>query len=266
MNRTNIEYNSGKIIELTIFMGQSNMAGRGEIEKAVICPKGHGYEFRSVTNPDALFDITEPFGNMENNVINDFDDNGKNKRLGDMVSAVMESYYQETGIPIVGVQCSRGGTDTAYWNREDIKEEAMRRLMSAKKYLADNGYTVNNIFMVWAQGESDADRIAAGEEDINTYKANSLKIFQYMKDAGVRDIFIVQTGHINVNDNVKESAYLAVNAAQKAFTEEMENVYTVSSFLGFKSSMKDAYHYHQDAYNAVGMETGKRIAEILRAK
>ncbi len=47
-------------------MGQSNMAGRGEYADATECPIGAGYEFRSVSNADMLFGVSEPFGKSEN--------------------------------------------------------------------------------------------------------------------------------------------------------------------------------------------------------
>ena len=48
-------------------MGQSNMAGRGEYADATECPIGVGYEFRSVSNADMLFGVSEPFGKSEIN-------------------------------------------------------------------------------------------------------------------------------------------------------------------------------------------------------
>ena len=55
-------------------MGQSNMAGRGEYADAIECPIGVGYEFRSVSNADMLFGVSEPFGKSENN--DSINDNG----------------------------------------------------------------------------------------------------------------------------------------------------------------------------------------------
>ena len=42
----------------------------------------------------------------------------------------------------------------------------------------------------------------------------------------------------------------------------MRHVYTVGSFLEFKENMKDNYHFHQIAYNTVGIAAGKAIAEV----
>lgn len=259
-----------KKVDLAIFMGQSNMAGRGNYKSATVVPIGHGYEFRSVTQPDMLFNITGPFGKKENNsAVNDNSGSGTDRRNGDMVSSVMESYYNETGVPIVGVQCSRGGTNTGYWTGATVKAEAQARLTSAKNYLEENGYTIGHIFMVWCQGESDGDKIKSGSQSADGYKSATLSVFNYMRDVGVEDMFIVQTGHYNGTDDddgTHDAAYVSINMAQSELAEENDNVYTAASFLEYKENMIDAYHFNQAAYNAVGTAAGKAIADAYQGK
>ena len=265
-NLTDNKTENTKTVDLAIFMGQSNMAGRGEYADATECPIGAGYEFRSVSNADMLFGVSEPFGKSENNdSINDNGSNGVDRRSGDMVSSLMNSYYAQTGVPIVGAQASRGGTNIGYWNTVAQKNEAQSRLTAAKTYLEDNGYTVNHIFMVWCQGEADADKIYSGSQSAASYKSQTLNVFEYMKTVGVTDMFIVQTGHYNGDDDTDgkhDEAYVTVHDAQAELASENDNVYTVGSFLEFKENMKDNYHFHQIAYNTVGIAAGKAIAEV----
>ncbi len=264
-NKTANSLEEIKNVDLAIFMGQSNMAGRGEYEDAVFCPVGHGYEFRSVTEPDMLFNITGPFGKLENNTaVNDNSGAGEDRRSGDMVSALMESYYNQTGTPIVGVQCSRGGTNLGYWNGMAVRNEAQSRLTAAKTYLEENGYEIGHIFMVWVQGEADGDKLQTGSQSIDGYKNSTLAVFDYMKEVGITDMFIVQTGHYNGDDadGTHDAAYVAIHDAQGALAQENENVYAVGSLLEYQSSMKDQYHFHQDAYNEVGTTAGNAIAQI----
>ena len=253
-------------VDLAIFMGQSNMAGRGEYADAIACPIGHGYEFRSVTEPGMLFQVSGPFGKQENNdAVNDNGSDGADRRSGDMVSALMESYYQQTKTPLVGVQCSRGGSDLNYWNKAAQKAEAQARLSAAKNYLEKNGYEIGRVFMVWVQGEADADKVFKGSETLDAYKSSTLSVFQYMKEAGLTDMFIVQTGHYNGTDAdaaAHDEAYVKVHDAQAELAAENQNVYTVGSLLEYKDSMKDQYHYHQDAYNEVGTAAGAAIAQV----
>lgn len=254
-----------KRVDLAIFMGQSNMAGRGEYADAIMCPVGHGYEFRSITQPDMLFNITGPFGKLENNdTINDAGSNGIDRRSGDMVSALMESYYQQTATPIVGVQCSRGGTNLGYWNSSAQKAEAQSRLTAAKTYLESNGYEIGHVFMVWVQGEADGDRLLSGSQTIDGYKTGTLSVFEYMQEVGVTDMFIVQTGHFNGEDadGTHDAAYVSIHDAQAELADENENVYVVGSLLEYQASMKDNYHFHQDAYNEVGTAAGAAIAQL----
>ena len=61
-----------KQIDLFMFMGQSNMAGRGISsqewpETPPVLMPGAGYEFRAISDPTRLYPIVEPFGRRENN-------------------------------------------------------------------------------------------------------------------------------------------------------------------------------------------------------
>lgn len=95
-------------VDLFMFMGQSNMAGRGIVtaEHSVSVPtltEGAGYEYRAVSSPDRLYPISEPFGRNENRKggIDDGD-----MKTGYMVTAFVNAYYGRTGIPVVGVSAS----------------------------------------------------------------------------------------------------------------------------------------------------------------
>ncbi len=60
-----------KTNDLFLFMGQSNMAGRGVTNEQWTQPApgmipGAGYEFRAITDPVRLYEMAEPFGVNEN--------------------------------------------------------------------------------------------------------------------------------------------------------------------------------------------------------
>lgn len=55
-----------KEVFLLGFMGQSNMAGRGNAQEAPALIPGAGYEYRAITAPDCLSPLEEPFGENEN--------------------------------------------------------------------------------------------------------------------------------------------------------------------------------------------------------
>lgn len=101
----------GKTVDLFMFMGQSNMAGRGIVtpehpEPAPEPLPNAGYEYRAVSDPGKLVPISEPFGRAENRRggIDDGD-----MKTGSMVTAFVNAYYTRTGVPVVGVSASKGG-------------------------------------------------------------------------------------------------------------------------------------------------------------
>lgn len=257
-----------RVVDLAIFMGQSNMAGRGEYADAQKVGVGHGFEYHSVTKPGVISTAEEPFGKYENNsTINDNSGSGVDRRSGDMVSAFMESYYQVAGVPLVGVQCSRGGTESKWWNTDTQITEVIMRYNEAKSYLEANGYTIGKRFMVWCQGCSDADN----SRSIESYKENTESIYNKMKSGTtLTDMFMVRIGHCKTSgaaaiDTEKDARYKEINLAQKALADETEGITAVASFYTdeYAAQMRDQYHYHQSAYNSIGAVAGNNTAYTL---
>lgn len=263
-----------RVVDLVLFAGQSNMAGRGDYAESITCAAGKGYEYHAVTEPGVLSSVMEPFGKYENNDnINDNSGSGEDRRSGDMVAALMNAYYDKTGIPMVGVQASRGGQATDYFLSSDVMGEMQSRFNEAAQYLENSGYTVRKKLLVWCQGETDADRGRAN----NTYKSNTLNIFNQLKEScGISDIFIVRTGHYNINYGLaegeepsedaltKDSEYLRISNAQQELADEHEDIYVVSSLYTDECfvAMRDQYHYYQSVYNSIGAEAGENIAAV----
>ena len=104
--------------DLFLFLGQSNMAGRGDKLKSPQLIDGAGFEFRAITDPTKLYPISEPFGKDENKVdgIND-----QNKKTGSLVTSFVNTLYTRTNIPIVGISASKGGSCISQW-QIDSKE------------------------------------------------------------------------------------------------------------------------------------------------
>lgn len=265
-----------KTVDLVLFMGQSNMAGRGDVSKAPDVTDGAGYEFRAVTDPTRLYPITEPFGENENNdIINDNSGSGANRRAGGMVSALVNSYYDATGVPIVGVQCSSGGKNTKFFLEKDsntgeytVLNEAVSRYTKSAEYLEANGYTIRRKFMVWCQGESDGDKLG---DSTDSYKQRTNQIFTYLEEnAGITNEFIVRTGHFNYNyydeptdEQIRRDAnYLRIANAQTEIAEADDAIELVASFYTEEafSNMPDQYHYTQPIYNSIGEMAGTNIA------
>ena len=73
-------------IHMGLFMGQSNMAGRGVAALSPAVTPGMGYEFRAISAPEQLHPMQEPFGERENNPAGVYEPGMK---TGSMVSAMV---------------------------------------------------------------------------------------------------------------------------------------------------------------------------------
>lgn len=243
------------IVDLVIFMGQSNMAGRGDYRQATKVPQGHGYEFRAVSDPTKLYGIGErAFGVNENKGVI-----SETSKTGSMVPAIMNSYYEYTGVPIVGVSASKGGQSIDFWKTDgDAMTETIARYTSAKNYLTANGYTIRHQYMVWCQGETDG-RL---EMSVNTYKTKLQGVFNEMKEQGVEKSLVIRIG--NNRDNA--TLYDNIILAQTELCAESDDFVMITGKLAGMADaglMKDEAHYTQEAYNIVGADAGKNMAYFV---
>lgn len=249
-------------VDLFIFMGQSNMSGQGNAEEAVICAEGHGYEYRAVSDPARLHPLKEPFGVRENSPgLTDEDAEALTSKKGGLVSAFCEYYYQQTGVPIVAVSASKGGTGSGEWvPGEPLFEEAAMRLDRARDFLAQSTeYSVRNTAMVWLQGEYDAGKQTPEE----TYLSNTRAVIDGMKTHGAEICFFIQIGSYMESVSAKHHAnYIKMRETQKKFCEEYEGAVLVSVKLADmpESLMHKNNHYVQEAYNIVGKDAGINAA------
>ncbi len=252
------------LVDLFMFMGQSNMAGRGitNAEHPETVPSllpGAGYEYRAVTAPDSLSVLSEPFGKNENR--QDGIDDG-NLKTGSMVTAFVNAYYENTGVAVVGVSASKGGSRIAQWQPGGaFLADAVARLKAANAYLQAHGYKIRHRYMLWCQGESDGDIGKKADE----YRADFETMLGKMLQNGIEKCFMVRIGRYNGGEGYD---YTEIINAQTEIAQSNKNVIMVSmSFSGMKDRglMKDAFHYFQQAYNEVGAESGKEAALYVNA-
>lgn len=273
-----------KTIDLFLFMGQSNMAGRGIINEewpqaAPELHEGAGWEFRAISDPTKLYPVAEPFGVEENNLqgIYDVFSGGEKAKTGSMVTAFVNAYYAKTGVPIVGVSASKGGSRIAQWlpdANDGFLKDALERyhltvefLQSAEAsrgqhddaYISGAGYQIRHRYMLWCQGESDGDVGTNAEE----YKERFNILWQEMKSVGIEKCFLIKTGKKNVPG--QEEDYEEIRRAQEELCDGKE-IIMVSRCLGemlARGLMKDAFHYYQQAYNEVGTEAGRNVSDFV---
>ncbi len=251
--------NSGMAVDLFMFMGQSNMAGRGIVteehrEPAPRLAEGAGFEYRAVSAPDTLHAISEPFGRFENRRggIDDGD-----MKTGSMVTAFTNAYYNTGKIPIIGVSASKGGSRIDWWQPEgELLEDALRRLKAAQDFLLKNNFPVRHEFMLWCQGESDGDIHKSAKQ----YREEFGHMLNAMLKAGIERCFLVRIGHYNGLDPVD---YTEIMEAQEEIAKTNDKVVMVSrafAQMRERGLMKDDFHYFQEAYNIAGREAGENAA------
>lgn len=254
--------------DLVVFAGQSNMSGRGDAATAVKCNENAGFEYKAISNPNGLLPVSEPFGLGEDRTggIDDLKPDGSSKRTGSMVSALIDAYFCQCGRKIIGVSASIGGSSTEQWKEIYIKD-AVSRLDTAKSFLESQNIPIENIFVVWSQGETDGDNDVCGEEYIKNIKY----LFSEFKMHGAEKCFLIQTGHYNYigyphGGIEQDKNYETIREAQKKICTDDKDFVMIASFEPYISRMKDQFHYYQDAYNAVGKTAGKAMADFLMAE
>lgn len=174
-----------------------------------------------------------------------------------MVSSFVNACTAQTGVPVVGVSCAKGGSAIAKWlPGTPYYQDAVRRARKARKFLAENGYTIRHSAMVWCQGCTDGDLHTPKD----VYKADTERVLHsFMQDAGAQTCFLIQIG----NQRDEPELYLPIQQAQEELTAACDDIIMVSRrFKTFaaKGLMKDRFHYLQPAYNEVGEEAGRSVA------
>lgn len=242
-----------KEVDLIFFMGQSNMSGcGGDAAKAPSVIPGAGYEYRAVSDPFSIHEIREPFGFSEF-VIGGICDTFDGKK-GSMVSSFINEYYEQTGHTVVAVSASAGATTTQDWLSQGFVTDLSLRVKNAHDYLNNNGYTVNNRYVVWLQGESDALERVNGD----TYETNMDNIIRPLFIEGFTKVFIITPGRTKSNRNF----FNEIIDAQLDMCKKSDYYALASTMLSNISTdyMVDEWHYNQDVLNLLGRETAQSVA------
>lgn len=257
LQRLEVSIPSSKQVDVMLFMGQSNMAGRGATtedhpEDAPAVIDGAGWEFRAITDPTKLYPIDKTFGAGEN-VTGAIDD--KKQKTGGLVPSFVNAYYTHNGqVPVVCVSASEGATSLADWQPGTPRlEDAISRLNACVSWLESNGYTIRHRYMVWCHGETD---VKQTEEWFNEQFGQML---DEMLSSGIEKCFLIRIG----NANPVSEDFVNMMAYQTRLCKENRNVVMVSMTLSGllnKGMMKDDLHYYQEGYNFCGEDAGVNAA------
>ena len=249
-----------RTMDVILFMGQSNVSGAGgDASLAPELTEGAGYEFRAVTDPERLHVLEEPFGENENRGA--LDDTELVERNGSMVTAFVNAYYEETGTPVVGISASVGSSSLDGWLNRGRKEEAAARLAEARECLKKERVEIRHIYMLWFQGEADANLETTKEE----YKTMLRQLVSYMEEQGVEACFLVELGP----DLTDPAKHQEIMEAQREICEESEDIILASELPAKLTGddMKDegGIHFTQKALNLIGEDAGKNAGAYVAA-
>lgn len=244
----------GKIVvDLFMFMGQSNMSGvGGNPDKAPKVPKGQGYEFRAISDPTQLYDIIEPFGKNESFIgaICDF----PQSKNGSLVSSFAIKYYEETGVPIVAVSASEGATTTERWLTDSYQADLLYRYTTALNWLENNGYKVRKRFAIWLQGESDAANNVSAEE----YSQNMDNLIRGLFVNGLNKVFIITPGRTLTLRNYFDTI---INCQISICKNSGYYGLGTTALSGISTEyMTDEWHYNQYVLDLLGEQCADSVA------
>lgn len=251
-----------KEYDVFLFLGQSNMAGRGITsqqwpETAPTLTPGAGNEYRAVSDPECLHAVKEPFGEAENNPEGIYEPGMK---TGSMVTAFINAYYAKTGVPVIGVSASKGGSAIGEWQgNSDYLSDALVRFDRTENYLKEQKIAVRHRYMLWCQGETDGD-LGTSPTD---YKTGFKNMFARLKGKGIETCFLITIGEYN---GERGFDYSKIRQTQLDITAELPDVELVCDnfhTMRGRGLMKDEFHYYQKAYNEVGTAAGNAAGEFV---
>ena len=242
--------NIGKIVDVIVFAGQSNMAGRGVSnstypEKAPVVYESYGREFRAITDPTKLYPIVDPFGKNENNP-NGLDDGSM--KTGSLVPAFVNAYYEVTGIPVIAVSATQGALNIAQFQPDGTKlQDVINRFNTCVQYLENNLYTIRHKYVVWCQGENDSSRVS-------TYESLFENVLNALLAAGAEKVLLIRIGRNS--SNTTQDGIVNLQTQMAKTHKDIILISTGFAKYAGEGTMKDTQHFYQFAYNEVGRQAG----------
>ena len=265
----NVEKQEG-VYDLIIFMGQSNMAGRGgNASEAVKGIAGAGYElkFDESGEVEGLDPVEEPFGSETNSSVG-----------GSMVTAFMNAYYNNSGTPVIGIAAAYNDKSIYdYWQKgQDGLENTKTKVQKATEWLEKNNYKVRHKYMVWNHGETDVSNIEYTDSNNQkqTYEQALQNTITEMQYVGIERCFMIRIGGIYLYEGYEENyqeryyEYLdMVNEQTRIAQNDWITLISTSMLTLSKCEemMTDMLHFNQEALDIVGSEAGKNAGQYADA-
>lgn len=223
--------------DLYLLVGQSNMAGRGILEKEDTVVSNNVFALGA---NDTVIPAKEPLH---------YDKKNRGSGPGLAFGKAISKSYPDRKILLV--PAAVGGTKISYWspdNSHGLYNEAIRKTKVAMKYGTLKG-------IVWQQGESDSN-----SKDAPLYKQRLKELItNFRKDLGNKSLPVVVGG---LGDFLRSKYYPIVNNALKETASEMEHVaFSEASRLGH---IGDSLHFNSKAQRENGLNMAEAMLKIIK--
>ncbi|MCD8286780.1 MAG: InlB B-repeat-containing protein [Clostridia bacterium] len=275
--------------DIILFAGQSNMAGRGEYTKydavTTSVAAGHGYAYDIHTQ--SLGALQEPFGATQNGSGHGY--MSETSKSGSMVSAFVESYYAETGRPVVAVSASQGGSPVKAWTKGgayctvssvagtycNYYRDTLERLTGAVKCVEqDDSLELHAVYMVWLQGETDGALATPAEEYISALDSVYTSLtadLQSVTGTSLDHLYVIPIGTYEGGSTETAANYDVIRAAQLQLCASKDYADCISLGMqdltasGTEHFLKaDSNHVHltQPGYELIGRDAGSNMGRL----
>jgi Carbohydrate esterase, sialic acid-specific acetylesterase len=251
------EDNNIQVVDMVLFIGQSNMEGRGNEITSTDVPADWAYEYKSAT--DEIVHLDDPVGeNLPGRAAG-----------GSLIPAFAKSYYeniQENRI-IVAVHGAKGGTSISEWQKGgSLFDQAVQRFNQGKTFIdSQPNMAVGRVYYIWLQGERDA--VLGTTKD--SYKTQFTQFHNDMMNGiGANENgFMIRIGY-DYRDTTDTLAVEQIMLAQNELADELSDLTMISKLTSTFTvenglMQSDEVHYSQDGYNQLGEESAQNLTKYL---
>lgn len=236
---------SGTVVDLFVSAGQSNAEGRGSSASSPVVTNGVFLSSTgSFTSP-----MADPVGGAA---------------TGSMWPAFSNEWFALTGRNSVFIDCATGGTELVdNGNKPDwsptgtLRDETVTAILSAIASIRlSASYKLGNVYIMWCQGESDAQVGNSAGVTRAIYKQALIDLADYFKShiSNMKGMYVIRTGRM-AGGSAVEQDWQDIRLAQEdacAESDLLNMVYRGTGSWPALSYMVDELHYNQSALNITG--------------
>jgi len=204
----------------------------------------------------------------ENEEAKDWQTEGNANFKGSMIPAFMNRHFELTGRKCIVVFTSKGGTALQYIPESDVNgnwsesggtlryDSAKEALPCIESFNQNTAYNVNNIIVLFDQGENDAGSIALGYTSTpENYLVEFKSLAQYNSDAfGMSQLYVSLLGSlVDYDDETEMTAIREEGQRQASIESSLITVgYEDATLFPSRGWMHDGVHHERQGQDSKG--------------